>query len=153
MHRLQKSSNPFCAVPLSEHYAIICLLFMMKKTAVALIFLISSISTPIQFIIPQDHLPEPFSTTSNTVEHYNEQYSQSDVPMVIVSDQFWCYQDTFLLVFQMITRETHQNIFSPPFLHNNSGPLYVSGVHMHACCNNPQSTSLGVEDLCSKIYL
>ena len=88
LHRVQKSSNPLCGVPLSEHYTIVCLLFMMKKTAVELTFLISSISTPIHFIIPQDHSPEPFRTTGNTVEHYNVQCSQSDVPMVIVSDQF-----------------------------------------------------------------
>jgi len=88
LHKVQKSSNTLRGVPLSEHYAIVRLLFMMKKTAMELIFPISSISTPIQFIIPQDHSPEPFSTTSNTVEHYNKQCSQSDVPMVIVSDQF-----------------------------------------------------------------
>ena len=88
LHRMQKSSNSVCGVPLSEQYAIICLLSMMKKTAMEFIFLSSSISTSIRFIIPQDHSPEPFSTTSNTVEHYNEQCSQSDVPMVIVSDQF-----------------------------------------------------------------
>ena len=88
LHNVQKSSNPLCGVPFSEHYTVVCLLFMMKKMAVELIFLISSICAPIQFIIPQDHSPEPFSTTSNTVEHYNEQCSQSDVPRVIVSDQF-----------------------------------------------------------------
>jgi hypothetical protein len=88
LHRVQKSSNPLCGVPLSEHYAVVCLLFMMKKTAVELIFIISSISTAVQFIIPQDHSSEPLSTTSNTVENYIEQHSQSDVLMVIVSDQF-----------------------------------------------------------------
>ena len=76
---------------------------MMKNTAMELIFLISSISTPVQFIIPQDDLLEPLSTTGNIVENYNEQYSQCFVSMVTVSDQFQCYQDTFLLVFQMIT--------------------------------------------------
>jgi len=47
LHKVQKSSNPLFGVPLSEHYAIVRLLFMMKKTAMELIFLISSISTPI----------------------------------------------------------------------------------------------------------
>jgi hypothetical protein len=33
----------------------------MEKTVVELKFLVSSIFTLIQFIIPQDHSPEPFS--------------------------------------------------------------------------------------------
>ena len=107
-HTVQKSSNPLCAVQLSEHYAIICLLFLMKKTAVELIFLISSIPTPIQFIIPQEHSPEPFSTTSNTVKHYNEQCGQSDVPMVIVSDHFFIFCWPRISVwFVLITNLTH----------------------------------------------
>ena len=32
LHKVQKSSNPLFGVPLSEHYAIVRLLFMMKKT-------------------------------------------------------------------------------------------------------------------------
>jgi hypothetical protein len=100
---------------------------------VELIFLISAISTPIQFIIPQDHSPEPFSATGNTVECYNEQCSHSDVPMVIVSDLVLSRYLPFSLLDDYFMRETHQNnILSPPFLHNNSGP-FICSRHSHAC--------------------